>query len=213
MSNTGASGQGQDSAAQGRQTGQDSAGSTTEGTASQQGTGQDSGQQGGNDGLNLDAITDPALRAQVEASLKRAADANAEAARYRNERNALQAKAEEAQRANETAEQRAQREQQERQQELETLRNELKSVKVDSAFTTAAAQAKALDPGALLALIGGVDKVELDAEGKPSNLNALISSAKTTYPWAFARAAGTEAGAGGPASSGASVNDLIRGSR
>lgn len=195
------------------QPGQEPAGSQgQQGQPGQEPAGQ---QQGDNDGTpDLSTITDPNLRAWVESQAKAAKDARQEAARYRTERNTYRETATAAQRANETAEQTAQRESQERDAEREALRAEVKSLKVGAAFNTAAAAAKALDPNGLLALIGGPDKVDLDDDGKPANLDTLIAQAKAQYPWAFSRVtadAGAGAGQAQGAGAGQDMNSFIRG--
>lgn len=218
MADTGNAGQGQEPAAQTPQTGQESTGQQSAGTPQQGGTGQEpgqqpQGQQGGNDGMpDLSTIADPNLRSWVEAQARQAKEAREEAARYRTERNALQQAEQERQRANETEQQRAEREAQERQQRMDELERENRSLKVSGQWSSEAAKAKALDPAALLALIGGVDSIELDDDGKAKNITALLDDARQKYPWAFARSASVDAGAGGegagPTSGG--INDLIR---
>ena len=187
----------------------------------QEPTGQPQGgqqQDAGNDNQpqtpSLDGITDPVLRSYVERQIADAAQARQEAARYRTERNALTEQQQAAQRAQETAEQTAQREAQEARDRAAALEAENRELKVGSQWTEAAREAKALDPKALLALVGGLEKVTLDDQGKATNLDALLATARTTYPWAFSRTSG-DGGAGNgagqqPVTAGG-VNDLIRG--
>jgi len=218
MADTGATGTGQEPGQSGQQTGQEPA--ANDQSAAQQGSGQAPGTQGtqqGDDGLpDLAAITDPTLRAWVVQQAKDAKEARAEAARFRTEKNDLASKVTEYQRAGETAEQKAEREAQEHQQRVAALEAENRTLKLGGQWTTAATEAKALDPQALLALMGGSDKIEMDDTGKATNLEALLASAKQQYPWAFSRTAGADAAAGGGDGSGAtagSMNDWIRGRR
>ena len=207
---------------QGAPTGQESSGATNQqGQESAGAQGQQSGQESGSGDqqqgstFDLNTITDPTVRSYVETVQRQAAEARNEAARYRTERGTLQQQVEQFQRQNETAEQQAQREQAEREAETERLRAEVRDLRVGSTFTGAATAAHALDPAALLALIGGPSKVELDDEGKPTNIDALIAKARTDYPWAFSRTS-ADAGAGSgqqqqPTRS--NMNDFIRGRR
>ena len=216
MADNAAGGQGQDSTAQGQQQGQEPAAQQGQ----QQGAGQAPGQQQQAQGqqgqeFNLDTITDPALRAYVEGIQRRASEANQEAARYRTERNQFQQQVTDYQRQNETEQQRAEREQAERQAEFDRLAAENRALKLGNQWTVAAGAAKALDPVALLNLIGGADKIEMGEDGKATNLEALLTEAKASYPWAFSRTAGADAGQGGDGAgaSQGSMNDWIRGRR
>lgn len=199
--------------------GQAPAGNGQNGGQPGQAPGQNGGQQGqqqqGNQGTpDLSGITDPNLRAWVEAQARETREAREEAARYRTERNGFQQQIQQFQRQNETAEQQAQREQAEREAETQRLRDENRSLRVGQAFATAATAAHALDPGALLNLIGGPAKVELDDQGKPTNVDALITQARETYPWAFSRtSADAGGGAGQQTLSSGGMNDFIRGRR
>jgi hypothetical protein len=218
MADTGTAGTGQEPGQQGQQTGQEPA-ANDQSNAQQSGTGQEPGTQAGQgtDGLpDLAGITDPTLRAWVVQQAKDAKDAREQAARYRTEKNAAEQKVTEYQRAGETAEQKAEREAQEHAAEREALKAENRALKLGGQWTQAATDAKALDPTALLNLIGGADKIEMDDEGKATNMEALLTAAKQSYPWAFSRTAGADAGAGGGAGTGAtagSMNDWIRGRR
>jgi hypothetical protein len=98
------------------------------------------------------------------------------------------------------------------------LESENRTLKLGGQWTQAATEAKALDAAALLSLMGGPDKIEMDDEGKATNLDALLASAKQQYPWAFSRTAGADGAAGGGAGGDAgpragSMNDFIRGRR
>jgi hypothetical protein len=212
MADTGAAGTGQESTQGNQQQGQESAANDQQGQ--QGGTGQESGTQGAPDGqFDLSTITDPAVRSYVEAQIKQAAEARREAAGYRTKAQEAAAKVTEYQQANETAEQKAEREAQEHQQRLAALEAENKALKIGGQWTTAASAAKALDPAALLVMVGGADKIELDENGKAANLDALLKDARQQYPWAFARAANSDAGAGGDGASGPAaggMNDFIR---
>lgn len=214
MADTGAQGQPQEGTPKGQQQGQEPA-VTDQANGQQAATGQEPGTGQQAPEFDLNTIQDPAVKAYLEKIQADTHAARAEAAKYRTDRNALQQQITEAQRANETAEQKAQREAQERDQELATLRDENKGLKVGSQWTTAATAAKALDPAALLSLIGGVGKIETDDTGKPTNLDDLLATARQQYPWAFSRTAGAEGGAGagtqGPR--GSDMNTFIRGGR
>lgn len=162
--------------------------------------------------IDLDAITDPALRSFVEAQQKAAKDAREEAARYRVERNNLQ-------RANETAEQAATREAQEaqeaRQQETErlaTLERENRDLRVGYAVTDAARNARAHNPTVVSQMIA--PRVTFGEDGQPNNVAALVEALRTSDPYLFKRTrsdAGDGTGDGDPTPTGG-VNDLIRGS-
>lgn len=176
------------------------------------GTGQEPGPQAGTDNgaqsgqIDVDAIADPALKAFVVAQQKAAADARAEAAKHRTEKQALEA---EHRKANETAEQTAQREAEERETERQRLITENRTLKVDGAVRLAAEHAKAHDPETVLALIA--DKVTLDDTGKPTNVNDLLAELRQSKPFLFKRSganAGEGQGSGGePAGD---MNDAIR---
>lgn len=176
--------------------------------------GQGNPQQGQDSTPDLSAISDPNLRAWVEAQAKEAREARQEAARYRTERNTYQQQVTQFQRQNETAEQAAQREQAERDAEFQRLQAENRSLRVGGAFTAAATAAHALDPSALLSLVGGPEKVDLDEQGNPKNLDALITEARQKYPWAFSRTSADAGGGAGQQPSGTGgMNDFIRGRR
>lgn len=211
---TGTDGQGQAPAVMGQQAGQ--APPVQQSTTGQpQGQGQDPAtQQPATTPPDLSVIQDPALRAWVEAQVRQATDARQEAARYRTERNTLEQTVNGLRQTHETEQQRQEREQQERDQRFQALEAENRTLRIGSQFTDAAVAAKALDPGALLHLIGGADRLELGDDGKVSNAAALIQEAQTKYPWAFSRtnadgAAGQEPGSQPGGST--SMNDLIRG--
>ena len=207
MADTGAAGAGQESTQGSQQQGQESAANDQQGAAGQEPGTQQDGQ------FDLSTITDPAVKSYVEKQIAQAAEARREAAKYRTTAQEAAAKVQEYQQANETAEQKAEREAQEHQQRLATLEAENKALKIGGQWTTAATAAKALDPAALLVMVGGADKIELDENGKAANLDALLKDARQQYPWAFARAANSDAGAGGDGASGPAaggMNDFIR---
>lgn len=222
MADTGNAGAGQEPGQQGQQTGQEPAATDQSQGQQPQGTGQapgqqQQGQQGTDDGLpDLSGITDPALRAWVVQQAKDAKDARAEAARFRTEFRSAQDQVTQYQRQNETAEQKAEREAAEHQAALDALKAENRNLKLGSQWTTAATAAKALDSVALLNLLGGPDKIDLDDDGKATNLDALLTEAKAQYPWAFSRTAGADGHEGGGSEQGptaGSMNDWIRGRR
>lgn len=204
MADDGTTGQPQEGGQGGQQQAQEAAASQSAGQS------QEDGQQ--QQLPSLDGITDPVLRSYVEQQIKDAGQARHEAANYRTRAQQAESKVTEYQRANETAEQKAQRESEEHQARLATLEAENKALKVGGQWTTAATAAKALDPVALLALMGGSDKIELGDDGKATNLEAILNDARKQYPWAFSRTAGADAGEGGdgagPAKGG--MNEFIR---
>lgn len=182
-----------------------SAQQSAQGQTSQQG--REPGQQG--QPIDLSTIADPTVRAYVERQIRDAAEARQEAARYRTERNTFSQQVEQFQRANETAEQAAQRQAQEAQERMATLEAENRSLKVQGQWSEAAKDA--LNPQALLQMIGGPEKINLDDSGKATNLSEIIAQARTDYPWAFSRTAGADGPARGKAPEGGDVNELIRG--
>jgi hypothetical protein len=176
----------------------------------QQGQGQEPGQTGTPD---LSAIADPNLRAWVEAQARQAAEARQEAARYRTERNALNDQVTQFQRQNETEQQRVAREAQEAQERLQALERENRDLKIGTRFREAATKANALDADALVRLVG-LDAVQVDSDGNPSNIADLIQAAQQQYPYLFRRSstdAGAGAGDGADGASSTSMNDFIRG--
>lgn len=150
--------------------------------------------QGSDAAPSLDSITDPTLRAYVEAQIKDASEARKEAAKYRTERNTFQTQVQEFQRQNETDEQRIERERAERDQEMERLRQENRELRVNTRAETAAKDAKAHNPARVAALIAS--NVELDKDGNPTNLADLIQALKQSDPYLFKRT-DVDAGAGG----------------
>lgn len=162
---------------------------------------------------DLSSITDPNLRAWVEAQAKAAREARQEAARYRTERNTLQQQHQQFVAQHETDEQRQQREQQERDERFRALEAENRTLKVAPQFTKAATDAKALDPSALLTLVGGLEAITLDEQGKATNLDALLADARQKYPYLFSRttADAHQGNDAGGATAGAGMNDFIRG--
>lgn len=189
-------------------------GSTAEGQESAGGAagqGQESGQQGtSTDGqFSLDSITDPAVRAYVEAQQRQATEARNEAARYRTERNQFQTQITEAQRAAETDQQRIEREATERQERLEALERENRTLKVGSAIRTAATSVKAFNPELVASMLE--PKVVLDDKGQPTNLTDLLTALRQSDPYLFKRADNNGGeGQGGSAPAGG-MNDIIRG--
>jgi hypothetical protein len=197
-------GQGQESGAATQGQGQES----TQGEQQQgQGQGQESGasqqQQGTDQGqFSLDAITDPAVRAYVEAQQRQAQEARQEAARYRTERNTLVQQ-------NETEQERIAREATERQERLEALEQENRSLKVGQAIQAAASDAKAFNPVLVAQMLDA--KVTLGDDGKPTNLQDLLKDLRQSDPYLFKRA-DTNAGEGKDEQSKptGSMNDVIR---
>lgn len=210
---------------QGQEPGAGAAGQGQEPPANQ-GQGQESstqqqtgGQQGQSGGFDVSTITDPAVRAYVEAQQRDAREAREQAARYRSERNTLTEAQEAAQRASETAEQTAQREQQEREQaeqqrnqRLEALEAENRSLRIGGAVTEAARTARAFDPAFVAEVLG--PKITLDDQGAPTNVEAALTALQTEKPYLFRKASSRDAGAGQQdpnPEGGGGMNDLIRG--
>lgn len=208
--------QGQEPGAGATGTGQEPTGQQTGQQTPQAGA---EGQQGGQQGQpgqqqtpDLSTITDPALRGWVEAQARQAAEARQEAARYRTDLRTVQEQMQQFRQQHETDEQRAQREAAERQERLTALEAENRLLKVTPQFNGAAQAAKALDPAALLTLVGGLSAIQLDEQGKATNLDALISAARTKYPFMFGRTdADAQQGVDGQPPAGGGMNDFIRG--
>jgi predicted RNase H-like nuclease (RuvC/YqgF family) len=193
-----AGGQGQEPPANGTQQGQEPSG----------GQGQEPNQQG--DQIDLSTIQDPALRAYLENVQKDTKEARDEAARYRTERNTLQQAEAERQRANETEAQRLERERQEQAEETARLKRENEDLRKGQAVTKAAEKAKALNPSTVYALIK--DRVTLDDQGQPNNVDDLLKDLRKTDAYLFARGANADAGEGNGDESAptGSMNDRIR---
>lgn len=208
MSDNG-NGQGQESAGATQGQGQES----TQG--SRQGQGQESAQQQGQQDqgqggqFSLDSITDPAIRAYVEAQQREAAEARREAGRYRTERNTFQQQVQTFQQQNETDQERQQREAQEAQERVERLERENRDLRVNGALTAAAATAKAHNPATVTAMLSA--KVTLDDDGNPTNLQDLIRDLRQSDPYLFkATDNGAGEGAGQQSGGTTSMNDVIR---
>lgn len=187
------------------QSGQDPTAQQGQQGAGQQQQGQAPGQQTGQ--FDLESITDPAVRAYVETQMSEARRARAEAANYRTQYQGLQRK-------NETADEAAQREAQERQERLDRLEQENRTLKVGQALASAAKDAH--NPSVVASMIA--PQVTLDEQGKPTNVDALVSALRASDPYLFkVSPGGADAGAGNDpgaspaaASSASAVNDLIR---
>lgn len=200
---------------QGQESGTATQGQGQESTQGQGSTGQESGTQGQSGQssqageFSLDAITDPAVRAYVEAQQRQAAEARQEAARFRTERNTLQQQAQDAQRQNETDQQRIEREATERQERLEALERENRTLKVGAAIRSAAAEAKAFNPNLIASMLDS--RVTLGDDGKPTNLQDLLRELRQSDPYLFKRgdANGGE-GTGQQSAPATSMNDVIR---
>lgn len=179
----------------------------------QQGTEQQGGQGAGPADPDLTAITDPNLRAWVEAQAKAARENGQEAAAHRVKLREAQQQITDLRQAHETDEQRAQRESAERDERFKALEAENRSLKVLPQFTTKATAAKALDPAALLTLVGGLEAIQVGDDGKATNLDALIATARTQYPYLFGRtnADGPGGREGEAPAAGGGINALIRG--
>jgi hypothetical protein len=194
--------------------GQDPAGQPDQQQAQQQGqTGQAPGDP---QPFDPSTIQDPAVRAWVERQEAELRRARQEAAQFRTERGTLQEQVQQFQRAQETDAERVQREAQERQQRIQTLEQEVRTLRVGTALTTAATTAGAHNPARVAALLDR--DVETDAEGKPTNVDAILRALQRSDPYLFrTQPAGADAGRGNrreAAPTGApDINAAIRGAR
>lgn len=211
----GEGGTGQESGSQtsgaGQESGQQQQGNGQQG-GQQQGTGQEPGQQGGGQGgqeFDLASIQDPALKGYLEALSRDVQESRREAATYRTQLRDAQQQVQQFQRQNETDAQRLEREQRERDAETERLRQENRDLKVGTAATAAATKANALNPATVVGLISS--KVQLDDQGNPTNVDALITDLKKSDPYLFRRVSGDAGGGSGEQRPSGSMNDMIRG--
>jgi hypothetical protein len=195
----GAPGQGQEPAGGGQQ-GQEPGG---QGNQSQQG-------QQGPEGIDLNTIQDPAVRAYLERVQRDAQEARQEAARYRTERNTFQQQAQTLQQQNETDQERVAREAQEAKERAERLERENRDLKVGAAIQKAATDAKAFNPALIATMLDA--KVTLDDKGNPTNLQDLLKDLRQSDPYLFKRtdANGGE-GTGQEQAPTGTMNDIIRG--
>jgi hypothetical protein len=172
----------------------------------QSGSGTQGGQQSGQAGGQVDLSTLP------EAAQAYIAQLRGEAANHRTAAQAAAARLAAIDRANESAEEAATRERAELQAERDRLAQENRDLVVGTALTAAVDAAKAHNPATVLSLLA--PKVELDAQGKPSNLDALVTALKASDPYLF-RSTDAGAGAGTGTDSaprtGGGMNDFIRG--
>lgn len=135
-----------------------------------------------------------------------------EAANHRTAAQAAAAKVTEYERANETAEQTRERERVELQAERDRLRDENRNLHVTQALKDVVGEAKAINPAMVISLLQS--QVALDKDGKPTNLEDLVTGLRQSDPYLFRRtAAGAGAGSteGESPKTGASLNDFIRG--
>lgn len=185
--------------------------------AQQPGQGQDpaAGQPGE---FDLSQVQDPALKAYLEKQAAELTRARQEAAQYRTGKATAEQQAQQLRQQHETDADRLARESQERDDRLTALEAENKALKVGGAVTTAATTAKAHDPELVGKLVA--DDLTFGADGKPTNVDAVVAKLKADRPYLFAAdAAGADAGAGaGRRSSpqvgvGAGVNAALRGAR
>jgi Phage minor structural protein GP20. len=199
------------SGAQGQESG---AGQQNQQQQGQQGQQQQSGQQGtrGQEPPDLSAITDPTVRAYVEAQLRDAADARREAASYRTRASAAEQQAQQLRQANETEAQRIQRERDEATARSADLERKVRDLTVGSAVRDALTTAKAFNPATALKMLD-LDKIALDDAGMPvkASLDQAIADLRQSDPYLFQRtSADAGAGTGSGSSATPSMNDLIR---
>lgn len=205
-------GQGQESGTpngtpQGQESGGAGAGQGQE-SGQQQGT-QQQGQQGP-EGIDLNTIQDPAVRAYLETVQRQAQEARQEAARYRTERNTFQQQVQTFQQQNESDQERQQREAQEAAERLERLERENRELRVGTAITAAATEAKAFNPALVAQMLDA--KVTLDDKGNPSNLQDLLRDLRQSDPYLFKRSdANGGEGTGQEGQPTGNMNDVIRG--
>lgn len=191
--------------------GQEPSGAASTGPGAQQNsTGGTSGQEPAGTPAAFDPanITDPATRSYVEAMVKDAREARGEAGRYRTDRNTLQQQVQQFQQASETAEQTAQREQAARATETDRLKAENRDLRIGTTVTTAATAAQAFNPATVYGIIR--DSIQVNDEGKATNVADLIAALKVSDPYLFKRTS-ADAGAGkGQVTSSQNMNDQIR---
>lgn len=171
---------------------------------------------GSGDQFDLSTITDPAVREYVEGVRKSAEEARNQAARYRTERNQTRDQFQQFQQQHETAEQRADRERQERDQQstaererLETLERENRTLRVTGAIQAAATQA--FNPALVASMLA--ERVTLDDQGQPTNVQDLVAGLRQSDPYLFKRT-GADAGQGngdGGSPTPDDMNSIIRG--
>lgn len=159
----------------------------------------------------LESIQDPNLKAYLKRMAKDTRESRQEAANYRTKYQTALQERDTLARQNETDAERIQREQQEAEQERERLRQENRDLKVGTALTAAVTKANAYNPDTVTALLNA--RVELDDDGKPTNVDDLVADLKRTDPYLFRResadAGAGSGGTGGQAATG--MNDFIRG--
>lgn len=204
MSNTATEGQGQEpNASTGTPEGQEPQGAA--------GQGQEPAQQSSTEGQQFDlaTITDPNVRAYVETQQRQAREAREEAARFRTERKTLADQVQTYRQQSETEQDRQAREAQEAAERLSTLERENRELRVGTALTAAATEAKAFNPALIVSMLDA--KVVLDEKGQPTNLKDLLADLRKSDPYLFKRAESNGGeGTGHNEAPTGTMNDTIR---
>lgn len=206
---TGTGGQGQEPASQQGQQG-----------SGNQGTGQEPGNQGGGQGgsgqADISNMKPEELATYAAKLQKDAQEARQEAARYRTEHQAAQAKLTEAERAQMTEQQRIQTDLETTQQENQTLKAQVEDLTKGAAIREVLRLSGALNPGTAFK-VGDWSGVKIGEDGTvdETSAKAALAKLKQSDPYLFGRTASADAGAGGGGApeAGSSVNDFIRGGR
>lgn len=191
----------------------------TAGTGAQADQGNGTG-SGSGDQIDVESITDPALKAYVLKVQKSAEDARREAAERRTGLATLQTQFDQFRTEHETADQAAQRAETERAAKAQTealrlteLERENRDLKVSGVVREAASTAKAFNPARVAELIGA--KVALDDKGqpKPESVTEQINALRQSDPYLFKRTssdAGRGNGNGEGSASTTDMNSVIR---
>jgi len=183
-----------------------------------QGTGQDSGagsgagqgsQQGGSEG-SQGTPSDGGQSQRSDDAAAVIARLNAEAKDWRQKYEAEQTKVREFEQQGLSELEKAQQrlaEEERRRTELEQQNQELRLAGV---VREAAVKAKALDPDLIWRTVD-LSRVEYDAKGQPTNLDALVAEVRKAHPILFETPRGSaDGGARGGAAPSADMNELIR---
>jgi hypothetical protein len=180
------------------------------------GQGQAPGQQGQQvDGVQaiLNRIPDPDARGYIERQLRDLADARREAGDYRTRLRDAEDKVTQYERGKLSDQQRLEAERDDWKTKAEDALNKLAQRDRMDAVTTAAGKANAINPATVARMIAG--QVEVDKDGKPTNLDALITELKRTDAYLFRRTdadagAGSGPGTSGPAKDHQDMNRQLR---
>lgn len=188
----------------------DQASGQGQGTGSQSDDGTQSGgqPQGGSDGQQGQQDQGTSLTPeQIAAELARARQ---EAARYRNERNQYRDQVSQFQQANMTEQERAQARIRELEQQVSAQQTAAQEARLEASVTATANRLGFRNPGLAVNLLNR-QAVEFDADGKPTNVEALLAEIAKAEPYLLRGQGGADGGQGREDSgTGKSMNDLIR---